>query len=75
MNTQDNNYVFQTLKAIRGKKDHVPLKEITFANPKSASFTDPLASTNMLAHLISLTDEKERQILEQREATITHYDT
>lgn len=26
----------------------------TFANPKSASFTDPFASTSKLAHLISL---------------------
>ena len=26
----------------------------TFAKPKSASFTDPFTSTNILAHLISL---------------------
>uniref|UniRef100_A0A2P2KAV8 Uncharacterized protein n=1 Tax=Rhizophora mucronata TaxID=61149 RepID=A0A2P2KAV8_RHIMU len=38
----------------------VPLQDLTsfsfaaFASPKSASFTDPLASTNILAHLISL---------------------
>ena len=31
----------------------------TFANPKSASFTDPLTSTNILAHLISLKEEYE----------------
>lgn len=30
----------------------------TFANPKSASFTEPLTSTNMLAHLISLGGKK-----------------
>lgn len=31
-------------------------KSTTFARPKSASFTDPLASTNIFAHLISLED-------------------
>lgn len=30
----------------------------TFANPKSASLTDPLASTNILAHFISLENRK-----------------
>lgn len=29
----------------------------TFARPKSASLTDPLASTNILAHLISLQEK------------------
>lgn len=33
----------------------------SFANPKSASFTDPLASTNILAHLISLEDHKKHK--------------
>jgi len=30
----------------------------TLANPKSASLTDPLASTNIFAHLISLKSRK-----------------
>jgi len=29
-------------------------RKVTFANPKSATLTDPFASTNIFAHLISL---------------------
>ena len=35
-------------------KKVILLNRATFANPKSASFTDPLASTNILEHLMSL---------------------
>ena len=35
---------------VKGNK----MKHTSFANPKSASFTHPFESTNMLAHLISL---------------------
>lgn len=31
----------------------------TFARPKSASFTDPVASTKIFAHLISLKEHTE----------------
>lgn len=41
-------------------KDRGTKKIKTFANPKSASFTDPLASTKIFAHLISLQNMKER---------------
>lgn len=37
---------------------NMPKQEVTFANPKSANFTDPLASTNIFAHLISLQNKK-----------------
>ena len=36
------------------------LKKTTFASPKSAIFTDPFTSTNILAHLISLENEREK---------------
>ena len=35
------------------------LKKTTFANPKSAIFTDLFTPTNILAHLISLENERE----------------
>lgn len=43
-------------KLTRDNKRHT-----SFANPKSASFTDPLASTNILPHLISLEDHKKNR--------------
>ena len=47
-------------------KKVILLNRATFANPKSASFTDPLASTNILEHLMSLENWIEkRQVLAQ----------
>ena len=42
-------------------KKVIQLNRATFANPKSASFTDPLASTNILEHLISLENWKRKR--------------
>lgn len=34
---------------------------LTFASPKSASFTEPLTSTSILAHLMSLQEEHKQK--------------
>ena len=38
--------------------------KITFANPKSASLTDPLASTSIFAHLMSLLSDQMKKVRE-----------
>ena len=42
------------------------LKKTTFANPKSAIFTDLFTPTNILAHLISLENERENISLRKK---------
>ena len=42
------------------EKSKIEEAKKTFANPKSASFTVPFASTKIFAHLISLQYRKER---------------
>jgi hypothetical protein len=39
---------------LKSKKKVKESRKVTFANPKSATLTDPFASTNIFAHLISL---------------------